>query len=389
MKFTAWVQSHHRSILFLLSAFAVAGLVSSLSLPVSLFPQVEFPRVVVSLDAGDRPAERMAIEVTWPIEQAVRAVPGVRSVRSTTSRGSADVSVNFDWGQDMVAAMLQVESAVNKVLGALPPGTTFDVHRMDPTMFPVLGYSLTSDTRSLVELRDLALYQMRPVLSTVTGVSHIQVQGGATAEDQVLVDPARLDSFGLSLDDVAHALSDANIITAVGKLEEHNKLYLILSDTQFRDFEQIGQTILRSGANGLVRLQDVATVSRGTTPQWIRVTADGRDAVLVQVYQQPGGTSVTIARDVKARLDANAMQVLQVGNEMEELTAQTEQLPRLQLELGQVESQYQQAMTALRGCPSLCGTSGGPLSLHQAAVLDDVTSLVWRSSARTRSHMSR
>ncbi len=302
MKFTTWVQSHHRSILFLLSAFAVAGLVSSLSLPVSLFPQVEFPRVVVSLDAGDRPAERMAIEVTWPIEQAVRAVPGVRSVRSTTSRGSADVSVNFDWGQDMVAAMLQVESAVNKVLGALPPGTIFDVHRMDPTMFPVLGYSLTSDTRSLVELRDLALYQMRPVLSTVTGVSRIQVQGGATAEDQVLVDPARLDSFGLSLDDVAHALSDANIITAVGKLEEHNKLYLILSDTQFRDFEQIGQTILRSGANGLVRLHDVATVSRGTTPQWIRVTADGHDAVLVQVYQQPGGNTVTIARDIKAKL---------------------------------------------------------------------------------------
>jgi CzcA family heavy metal efflux pump len=302
MTFTEWVQAHHRSILFLLSAFGVAGLVSSLSVPVSLFPEVQFPRVVINLDAGDRPAERMAIEVTVPVEQAVRAVPGVRSVRSTTSRGSADVSINFDWGQDMVAAMLQVESAVNTVLGSLPPGTAFDVHRMDPTVFPVLGYSLTSDTRSLVELRDLALYQIRPVLSTVSGVARIQVQGGATAEYQVLIDPGKLDSFGLTLDDVAGALSAANILTAVGKLEEHNKLYLILSDTQFHDADQVAQTILRSGANGLVRLDDVAVVSRGTSPQWIRVTADGHDAVLIQVYQQPGGNTVRIADQIKVQL---------------------------------------------------------------------------------------
>ncbi len=302
MKFTEWVQSHHRSILFLLSAFGIAGLISSLSLPVSLFPYVEFPRVVVSLDAGDRPAERMAIEVTWPVEQAVRSVPGVRSVRSTTSRGSADVSVNFDWGADMVAAMLQVESAINKVLGSLPAGTTFDVRRMDPTVFPVLGYSLTSDTRSLVELRDLALYQMWPVLSTVSGVSQVQVQGGATAEYQVLVNPGKLDSLGLSMDDVASALSAANIVTAVGKLEENNKLYLIVSDTQFHNLEQISQTILRSGANGLVRLKDAASVIESTTPQWIRVTADGHDAVLVQIYQQPGGNTVSIANQIKVKL---------------------------------------------------------------------------------------
>ncbi len=304
MKFTAWVQAHHRSILFLLAAFSVAGLISSLSLPVSLFPHVEFPRVVVSVDAGDRPAERMAIEVTWPIEQAVRAVPGVRNVRSTTSRGAADISINFAWGGDMVAALLQVESAVNKVSSSLPAGTTFEARRMDPTVFPVLGYSLTSDKRSLVDLRDLALYQMQPVLSTVNGVSRIEVQGGAEEEFQVLVSPAKLDSYGMSLDNVAGALSAANIITAVGKLEENNKLYLIISDTQFRDLAQISQTVLRSGANGLVRLEDVATVSRGTKPQWIRVTADGHDAVLLQVYQQPGGNTVSIAGQIKAKLAA-------------------------------------------------------------------------------------
>src|SRR5260370_27240546 len=120
MSFTAWAPSHSRSILFLLAALAIAGAVASLSMPVALFPHVSFPRVRITLDAGDRPAERMAIEVTIPVEEAVRAIPGVRSVRSTTSLGTAEISVNFDWGQDMVAAMLRCQPHANKILPALP-----------------------------------------------------------------------------------------------------------------------------------------------------------------------------------------------------------------------------------------------------------------------------
>jgi len=301
MKFTDWIQSHRRSILFLLLVFGLGGAVSSLSLPVSLFPDTKFPRVLINLEAGDRPAERMAIEVTWPVEEAVRAIPGVRSVRSTTSRGAADVSINFDWGLDMIAATLQVESAVNHIISSLPSGTTFEVNRMDPTVFPVLGYTLTSETRSLTELRDIALYQVRPMLSTVPGVARIQVLGGKTAEYQVTVDLAKLDSVGLGMSDVAEALSAANIITAVGRLEEHNKLYLVLADTQFRNFDEIGQTILRSGDKGQIQLEDVAIISRGATPEWTRVTADGRDAVIFQVMQQPSGNTVQIAQDIAAR----------------------------------------------------------------------------------------
>ena len=302
MKFTDWAQSHRRSILFLLASFAIAGLVSSWSLPVSLFPKVNFPRVVVNLDAGDRPAERMAIEVTWPVEEAVRSVPGVRSVRSTTSRGTADISINFEWGQDMVASMLEVESAINRTLSSLPPGLTFDVRRMDLTVFPVLGYSLTSDILPLTRLRDLALYQLRPVLSTAPGLARVEVQGGAVTEFQVFADPVKLNSFGLTLDDLARALSAANVIAAVGRLEEHNKLYLILSDTQFENLDQIAQTVVRQSSSGVIRVEDVATVSEGAMPQWNRVTADGHDAVLLQLFMQPGGNVVAIKRAVEAKL---------------------------------------------------------------------------------------
>src|SRR5206468_1864619 len=234
MSFTAWAHSHARSILFLLSAFALAGAVASFSLPVALFPQVSFPRVRITLDAGDRPAEQMTVEVTTPVEEAVRAIPGVRSVRSTTSRGTAEISVNFNWGEDMISAMLQCQSQVNRILPSLPSGTSFEVERMDPTVFPVIAYSLTSNSHSLVELRDLALYTLRPALSTVQGVARVGVQGGRVEEYRVTVDPDKLQSFKMTLAEVASALSASNVLVAVGRLEQYDKLYLLVSDTRLK-----------------------------------------------------------------------------------------------------------------------------------------------------------
>src|SRR5213082_2182724 len=267
MSFTAWVHSHARSILFLLGALALAGAVASVSLPVALFPQVSFPRVRITLDAGDRPAEQMTVEVTTPVEEAVRAIPGVRSVRSTTSRGTAQISVNFNRGEDMVSAMLQCQSQVNKILPSLPAGTSFEVERMDPTVFPVIAYSLTSDSHSLVELHDLALYTLRPALSTVSGVARVTVQGGRVEEYRVNVDPDKLQSFKLTLAEVASAHSASNVQVAVGHLEQYNKLYLVVSDTRFQKFEEIEHTVLRSTPDGVVLLDDIATVEHSAEPQ--------------------------------------------------------------------------------------------------------------------------
>ena len=306
MTFTQWMQAHRRSLLFLLVVLMVAGMAASLRLPVGLFPRVNFPRVRVYLDAGDRPADRMAVEVTRPVEEAVRGVPGVREVRSTTSRGSAEINVTFAWGQNMVEALLQVNAALTQVASVLPKGTQVEVIRMDPTVDPVLAYSLTSPTESLTQLRDLALYQLRPVLSRVKGVARIQVQGGLTEEYRVTVDPARLRADGLTFGDVARAVAATNVVQAVGRMQDHDKLYLLLSDTQYRDLAQIGQTVLRAGPGGMVLLKDVAAVTRSTAPNWTRVTADGRNAVLINVYQQLDGNTVQIAKDIKSALAAYA-----------------------------------------------------------------------------------
>ena len=143
MNLTLWAAKHRGSILFLVLLLALSGLFAATKLPVALFPHVNFPRVVVSIEAGDQPAEQMAITVTRKIEQTIRAVPGVVNLRSTTSRGSAEISVNFAWGDDMVSEMLLVDSALNQILPELPQGTKFTVKRMDPTVFPVAAYSLS------------------------------------------------------------------------------------------------------------------------------------------------------------------------------------------------------------------------------------------------------
>jgi len=302
MSFSNWILSHRRSLLTLLLILAAMGAIRAFHMPVGLFPQVTFPRVVVALNSGDRPAEQMEIQVTRLAEMAVRSVPGVVDLRSHTSRGSADISVNFDWGTDMVSASLQVAAALNQIQTQFPPGSNFSVRRMDPTVFPVAAYSLTSDRISLVKLHDLAMFQLVPLLSSIDGVARVGVLGGNQEEYRVEINPDHLHAFGISLQQVASALAASNVLTTIGKIEDRYKLFLTIADTRFDNIENIKQTVLKNGANGIVELDDVATVSRSTKPQWTKVTADGKDSVLFMVYQQPGGNTVQIADDVKARL---------------------------------------------------------------------------------------
>ena len=317
MSITVWMQRHRRSLLFLALMLAIGGIASALLLPVALFPNVAFPRVQVTLDAGDRPADQMAVEVTTPVEEAIRRVRGVRDVRSTTSRGSADVAVTFDWGADMAGALQEVNAAAGQILPQLPAGTQLSTRRMDPTTFPVLAYSLRSHTQSPSAMHDLAEYQLRPLLSGISGVARVQVQGGEVAEFHADVDPGKLRALNLSLSDVAGAVSHAATIQAMGRVSDHYKLYLLLANNQPTTVAALRAIVVRADPAGVVRLGDVAAVSLDHVPQWIRVNADGQNAVLLQVYQQPDGNSVQIANEVKQRLADYAPQMpagVQIAN---------------------------------------------------------------------------
>jgi multidrug efflux pump subunit AcrB len=293
----------------LAAALALAGITAALSLPIGLYPQVSFPRVRVTVDTGSQPAVQMVLQVTQPLEQAARAVPGVVDVSSTTSRGAAQIVIDFAWGTDMTAATLGVNAAVAQLLPAMPAGVSYSVLRMDPSVFPFLAFALTSPVVSQVKLQSIAAYQLVPLLSAVPGVARVQVQGGGTSEVEVEADPRRLAVYHLTLDDVTKAVAAANALQSVGRMEDHDRLYLLMAANPLHGLDDVRQIVLRGGPGGVVRLGDVTTVRNGVAPQLFNVSADGKQAVTVLLFQQPGSSMVAIARAATQALAGFAPQL--------------------------------------------------------------------------------
>jgi len=305
MSFSAWVESHRRSLLTVAFALALAGVFAAISLPVGLFPVTSFPRIRVEIDAGSMPARQMLVDVTEPLEQVARAVPGAQDVTSTTSRGSAEIFVNFPWGYDMNQALLAVDAAFAQKLPTLPQGTSYDIIQMSPNVImPFVSYALVSKSISPSDLRQLAEYQIVPLLTGIAGVRRVGVLGGQTPEVQVAVDPNRLRAYGLTLADVSNVLSQTNSIQAVGRLEDNDLLYLVIDNNAFTSIDSVRNVVLHTGSDGIVRLGDIAKVTMGAVPKWMLVEDNGKPAVTFDVYQQDRADSLSLATEVQKRLDA-------------------------------------------------------------------------------------
>lgn len=302
-KIQNWISYHKRSLLFLFFLLGLAGSILSFKMPVSLFPKVDFPRVVVNIDTSDRSAELMDIQITRPVVEAIRNIPGVVSVRATSSRGSAEISVNFEWGADMVASMLQVDAAINRLVPSLPTGTVFRVRRMDPTVFPVIAYSITSEKIPTYKIFDIAKYQIAPLILGVKGVAKVDVVSSSKEEYHILLDTDKIQALGLTLDYVVRKLAENNIISAAGRTEDKYRLYLVLTTMRLSSLKDIEEVVIKNDISGIVRLRDIATVEVGTVPEWIKISSNGKDAVLLNIYQQPTGNTVEISKQVKEKID--------------------------------------------------------------------------------------
>ncbi len=301
----SWTQRiflHKRAFCFTILLLALSGILVSKQVPVALFPNVEFPRIVVDLDAGDRPADQMAVEVTRLLEETVRLVPGVQSIRSETNRGSASVSVLFSWGDDMDKALLQVQNAVAQVFPSLPPGSTYEIRHMAPELTPVFAYSLTSSVSTPAQLQDIAKYQLGPFLTSISGIQRVEVLGGETEEFRIAIDPHKLDAFSLSTSDISAAIAANNLLVSSGRVEDDYKLYLIMGDSRLKTIEDIGQVVVKAVPGRLIKVKDLAEVRMQNAPSWTRVTADGKSAVLINIYQQPRGNTAELAKMVKEKV---------------------------------------------------------------------------------------
>src|SRR6201997_1813394 len=192
-----WFTRHSRSVIFLILTLALLGGYLAFTIPVSVFPSTNFPRILIAVDNGVMPIDQMMVTITRPIEEAVNSVPGLEDVRSTTSRGSAEINLFFNWNVDMFTTLQYVNAAIARVQPELPPTATVVPNRMTFASFPIMGYSLTSDTVPQTQLWDMATYELKPRLNRLNGVATVFVQGGQQPEFYIEPDSAKLLTAGV------------------------------------------------------------------------------------------------------------------------------------------------------------------------------------------------
>jgi CzcA family heavy metal efflux pump len=301
---TFWLVRHRGPIFFFLIVLSLAGIYAAERLPISVFPETNFPRVVIGVDNGVMPVEQMQVTITKPIEDAVNSVPGLVTVRSNTSRGSAEVSLFFDWNVDMFRTLQLVDAALGRVRQILPSAAAITTNRLTFATFPILGYSLTSDRLSQTQLWEIATYQLKPPLNRVAGVSTITVQGGKIPEYHIVPNMARMQTAGVTILDLVNAVQASNIIDSPGLYEANHQLILGLVGAQAHDADQLGRLAVKTTATGaVVRVSDVATVQSGVLPVYTAVTANDHPAVLLNVTRQPAGNTVAVADAVAVQVE--------------------------------------------------------------------------------------
>ena len=298
-----WLTRVSSVIFFTAIALAVAGVYLAFTIPIAVFPETNFPRVVLGIDNGVMPVEQMQVTITQPLEAAINSVPGLQTVRSVTSRGSADISLFFDWNVDMYRTLQLVDAAVARAEQSLPTTAKITSNRLTFATFPILGYSLTSNTLSQTQLWELATYTLKPALNRLDGVSTITVQGGKIPEFQIVPNTARLLATGVTVNDLVTAVQASNLIDSPGLYEQNHQLVLGLVGAQVHNAAELSQIVVKSTAGGSpVRVADVAEVKPATTPVYTIVTANGMDAVLLNVTRQPISNTLAVANEVAAKV---------------------------------------------------------------------------------------
>jgi multidrug efflux pump subunit AcrB len=310
MKLAGLISKQSRAILVIVGLLCAAGLYAAWQLPIAIFPATDFPRIVIIVDNGVAPASQTLVSVTRPIEEAMNGIPGIANIRSKTARGSSEISLFFNWDVNIIQSLQLVQARLSQLAPTLPPTASIrNVERLTFAVFPVTGYSLTSDKRDEASLRDIANYSIRPRLARLPGVAIVGVAGGKVREFHVTIDPDRLVAHNVSTEQVVAAVRNSNVIVSPGLIEENHQLELALISGQAKKPEELSSIVVATINNAPVTLGDVATVGAGVEPQYTIVTADGHLAALVNISRQPDANTVAVVDEVNAELAAMRGQI--------------------------------------------------------------------------------
>jgi CzcA family heavy metal efflux pump len=299
-----WTARYLKSILFISVALACFGAYLAFNIPVAVFPSTNFPRVVIGVDNGVMPIDQMQVTITRPLEEVVNSVPGLERVLSVTSRGEAEIDLFFNWNVDMFQTLQHVNAAVARAQTTLPSTATVTTNRLTFAAFPIMGYSMTSETIAQTRLWELATYTVKPQLNRLSGVSTVVVQGGQEPEFQIEPDPEKLVEAQVTVPNLLDAIARSNLIDSPGMLQRNHQLVLGLVSGQVHTPAEIGGIVVKTTPAGVpIKISDLGPVSQSVKPVYTIVTANGKPAVLLNIYRQPDGNTVAVANEVHQRID--------------------------------------------------------------------------------------
>ncbi len=295
--------SYKNPVTAVLVIILLGGLYAYSQLKTSLFPEITFPKIKVIADAGLQPVDKMMITVTKPLENAIKQVPELVTLRNTTSRGTCEIEAFMDWNSNIDLAQQRIESKIAQVSNSLPAGVQITVEKMNPSILPVLGYSLeTGNNRPAIDMKQLALYTIKPFLSQVRGVSEVRIIGGKQKEYWLTLNAQKMSTLGITPDMLSNSLAQTNFIRSNGYLSDYHLLYLTVTDATVHTIDQLKSLVITNNGKRIVQLKDIADVSVQEALEYIRINANGKEGLLIAVIKQPNANLIDLSAEVEQKI---------------------------------------------------------------------------------------
>lgn len=290
--------SYKNPVSVIIAVIIAGGLFLYSQVKVSLFPEITFPKIKVIAENGEQPVDRMMITVTRPLEEAIKQVPDLKVIRSATSRGSCEISAFLNWNADININQQLLESRISQIKNELPPDVSITVEKMNPSILPVLGYTVESNKKSPIELNLIATYQIKPFLSQIEGVSQVRIIGGKTKEFWIELNQLKMSSFSITPDIIRDVLSQNYFISSNGLMADNRRLYLTVTDAALYSLAEIENVVIRNDGKRVIRIKDLAEVHVREKTEYTRINANGRQGLLVAILKQPNANLVNLSESL-------------------------------------------------------------------------------------------
>lgn len=295
-------QNNKTPISVVLFIIVISGTISLLKIKSGLFPDITFPKVKIIADNGEQPVDYMITSVTIPLENAIKKVEDLNLLHSTTSRGSCEISAFLNWNSDIDLGKQRIEAAVNSIKNNLPPNISISIEKMNPSILPVMGFSVEGTNKSNIELRQIAEDIIKPFFSQINGIAEVAVIGGKTKEFQLVYDQFQLSRLKLTPKYVSDILQQSNIISSNGYLQDNNRLYLAITNSNVKSITDIENIVILHSPERIVRIKDIANISIGEAKEYVRINANGKDVPLIAINKQPNANLIDVVNNVYEQL---------------------------------------------------------------------------------------